>query len=104
MVAAAVICLAIGLGNYLVGQSKYAEYQKLLSEAQSELARPERPLPSPFPGPTVNIDKETRYILRLRDRLDFYGFVMRGGQYLLAVGLLALAAGLLMGSKGLEQE
>lgn len=98
----ALICLGLGVGNIFFGQFKYSQYQTLLSEATAELARPESGISLPLMGPALNIDKQTQHITRLKVRMDFYSLVILGGQCLVAIGAMALAACLLMVHRGEE--
>lgn len=92
----ALICAALGAGNIVFGQFKYNQYQFLLSEATAELARPESGISLPLMGPALNVDKQTQHMTRLKARMDFYSLVTLGGQCLVAVGAMVLAACLLM--------
>ena len=100
IIGVALVCLFLGAGNILFAQFKYQQYSTLLSEANAELARPESGLSLPLMGSPLNIDKQTQHITRLRVRLDFYSLVILGGQILLALGAMTLAACLLMGRRG----
>jgi hypothetical protein len=102
LLGVALICILLGAGNILFGQLKANQYSTLLSEARAELARPESTLSLPLLGPTMNIDKQTQHITRLEIRVDFYNFVVLGGQCLVALGFISLAACLLMVARGEE--
>ncbi len=89
------LCLALGIGNIAFGQFKYAQYSALLSEATAELARPENTVSLPLLGPALNVDRQTQHIGRVRLRMDFYAFVILGGQALTALGAILLGITLL---------
>ncbi|MBN8548883.1 MAG: hypothetical protein J0M12_06175 [Deltaproteobacteria bacterium] len=102
LLGVALVCVALGIGNIIFAQFKYNQYSDLLSEANAELARPESAVSLPLMGSPLNIDKQTQHITRLKVRMDFYSLVILGGQTLVALGGIGLAACLLIGRKSEE--
>ena len=90
LLTAAVVLVALGLGNMLFGHVKLLEYEHILSEANAELTSPEKKRRLPVFAPTVNIDKHTQYIEKLESRICFYRFVVVGGAFFAALGLVLL--------------
>ena len=82
--------LALGAGNILYGQRKYTEYEAILSKANAELTSPEKESSPAILTPTVNIDKHSQYIEKLRSRIDFYHLVYIGGGCFAALGMILL--------------
>lgn len=98
----AILCLLLGMGNIIFAGRKLDAHKALIEKATAELRKKEnQPEGKSFtalkqPGsflPAVNLDKEARYIERVRQRMKFYEIVMLGGKILLgASGILTLMA------------
>ncbi len=93
------VLLLLGIGNWIVGARKVAEYERLLSKSERPLrvgrfvefrelsARTNATLLRPFQGVTDNTDL-------IGAKLDFYQIVHAGGRLLTLTGLFVMTAGL----------
>lgn len=98
-IGVAAILLILGIGNLVMGHQRLLHYQTALSDAQTRLARPESNRRPSLWIPPVNIDQQTRHILRVRSKLRFYQLVIGGGRILTAAGALLLGWALITVSR-----
>lgn len=92
---AAALLLALGFGNITFGNYKAHEYSKLLEKASESPVTTPRPIDSgPF-GLVGEGDTRGRYLTKLRARVDFYDFVVRGGWTIVGVSFLLFVFGFL---------
>jgi len=92
--------VALGIGNIFYGQQRYTEYEAILSKANAELTSPEKKLRVSILTPTVNVDKHSQYIEKLRSRIDFYHLVVIGGACFLVLAALFLLLAYLNAREG----
>jgi hypothetical protein len=89
----AVMFIIMGFGNVIFANLRYNEYSSLLEKARSELRdhSHERVRDLPVFVPAMNLDEQSKYINKLKARLNFYEFVIMGGKYILSLaGILLL--------------
>ena len=98
--ALAAAFLALGIGNVVYGQRKYAEYDSILSKVNAELTSPETAQHRAVFPPTVNIDKQSQDIEKARSHIGFYHLVTIGGACFTTLGLFFLLLAALRAREG----
>jgi hypothetical protein len=91
---AGALLLVLGFGNVTFGGYKAAEYGRLLERAASEPDSSTGTTESPPFRLTADTDKRALYVAKLRNRVEFYSFTVRGGQFILAFGATLVGCGL----------
>lgn len=89
----AIMFLLMGFGNMIYANLKYNEYSALLQKARSELRTHsrERVRDLPVYVPAMNLDEQSKYINKLKARINFYEFVVMGGKcFITLAGVLLL--------------
>lgn len=92
-ITAAAVLLLMGLGNIVYASSKSGQYSHLLSLASREAERPVTSRSIPMFHP-LNIDEHSKYLNKLRSRIEFYEFVIDGGKCFIAAAALVLTLGM----------
>lgn len=100
---AAIVFIALGLGNMYYGQQRYSEYNTLLSKPNTELTSPEKKMRPPLLAPTANVDKHSQWIEKVKSRIDFYQLVAGGGVCFLALGGVFLVLAYLSGRRAKDE-
>lgn len=96
ILGAAAILLLLGFGNITFGKYKSHEYSALLATAsRSAVTTPGAAESTPF-GLTGETDTRSRYVAKLRARVDFYEFVVHGGWVIVCLSLLCFLSGLVV--------
>src|SRR5262249_50832194 len=87
-IVAGLLLLAIGFGDVLVGRTKLAQYEEVLSEAP-----PVRPRDPAVLFPKVTEVEEQRAVARRK--LGFYNILFLAGQVITLTGLVLVVIGVL---------
>ena len=98
-----ILFILLGVGNVWFGLHKYNDYTRVLSEARAELTSPSQIESLPKASTSLNVDRQTQHINRVLMRLDFYQFVIRGGEFFLGLGALVGLLALILFSETLRE-
>ena len=100
----AALCILLGVGNILYGDSKLRQYSQTVSDSAHQLSTHDIATAAAPYANSGNPDAESQYLVRVKARLGFYELVVLGGKCFLALGGVLLLASLVMLTPRQSQE